>query len=328
VHTAQKYGETHDASLIWEGHKAGRDIGYCHLEKLHNLEAPAAHGFGSSISCFPHKIRGRLGRLDAGGGDLRRQALKVGDYTDFYTSSTTPPTVGKLFRPDDPLLPNYQWVPIGYHGRVQRGGQRHSLPPPQRGRPSRRADEAVPFGPCARLDYELELGCTSARATRWASRCPRPRRGALSSAWACSTTGRRATSSPGKYQPLGPFLAKNFATTVSPWIVTMEALAPFRVPLQRPLPPAAAALSDDADNMPSGGSTSSSSAIGDRRSTARRVCRPPRSHAPAFKHQYWTPAQMVTHTRVGGCNLQSPATCWAPAPSRAPRRRKPARWSS
>jgi fumarylacetoacetase len=154
---------------------------------------------------------------------------RIGDYTDFYTGIHHATTIGKLFRPDQPLMPNYKWVPIGYHGRASSigvSGQVFKRPQGQTKAP----DAAEPsFGPSKRLDYELELGflvgCGNALGEPIAiERC----RAAPVRRLPCSTTGRRATCRPGRWQPLGPFLAKNFASTLSPWIVTMEALAPYR----------------------------------------------------------------------------------------------------
>src|SRR5438128_4993246 len=158
----------------------------------------------------------------------------IGDYTDFYTGIHHATTVGKLFRPDQPLMPNYKWVPIGYHGRASSigvSGQRFKRPQGQTKAPDA---EAPAFGPSKRLDYELELGFIVGQGNAlgepiaigeaeqhlfgvtllndWSARDVQ--------AW--------------EYQPLGPFLAKNFATTLSPWVVTMDALAPFRAPFERP----------------------------------------------------------------------------------------------
>ena len=153
---------------------------------------------------------------------------RIGDYTDFYTSIYHATAVGSLFRPDNPLLPNYKWVPIGYHGRsssIDVSGQTFHRPKGQTKAP----DADVPsFGPCKRLDYELELGIYLGKGN------------ALGDAIAIENAENHVFGfcvfndwsardlQAWEYQPLGPFLAKNFASTVSPWIVTTEALAPYR----------------------------------------------------------------------------------------------------
>ncbi len=158
---------------------------------------------------------------------------EVGDYTDFYTGIHHATAVGKLFRPDQPLMPNYQWVPIGYHGRsstlgvsgdtVRRpvGQTRGEGGPPQ-------------FGPCRRLDYELELGALIGPGNPQGEPVPISRAEENLFGLVLLNDWSARDIQAWEYQPLGPFLSKNFATTLSPWVVTMEALAPFRVPFERP----------------------------------------------------------------------------------------------
>ncbi len=163
-----------------------------------------------------------------------RLPCQIGDYTDFYTSIYHATSVGSLFRPDNPLLPNYKWLPIGYHGRsssIAVSGQNFHRPYGQTKAPE--AQEPA-FGPCRRLDYELELGIfigtgNDAGAAIQLDQAEQHVFGlCLFNDW--SARDLQAW----EYQPLGPFLAKNFASTVSPWVISLEALVPFFVPFARP----------------------------------------------------------------------------------------------
>lgn len=230
---------------------------------------------------------------------------RVGDYTDFYTSVYHATNIGKQFRPDNPLLPNYKWVPIGYHGRasslVVSGTGLHrpvgqSMPPG--------ASEPA-FGPCKRLDYELEMGIYIGPGNALGERV------AMADAEGhvfglCLLNDWSARDIQGwEYQPLGPFLSKNFGSTVSPWIVTLEALAPYRTAWTRPADdPQPLPYLDSAD-LRSRGAIDIQLAV--TLSTARMrasnvapqtLCR------TSYRHAYWTIAQLVTHHTVGGCNLQ------------------------
>ncbi|MDO4970240.1 MAG: fumarylacetoacetase, partial [Comamonadaceae bacterium] len=159
---------------------------------------------------------------------------QIGDYTDFYTSIYHATNIGRLFRPDNPLMPNYQWVPIGYHGRASSvviSGENFARPCGQIKAP----DAPAPvLAPSKRLDIELELGVFIGSGNTLGQPIP------LSQAedhvfGICLLNDWSARDIQAwEYQPLGPFLAKNFATTISPWVVTLEALAPYRAPLERP----------------------------------------------------------------------------------------------
>jgi fumarylacetoacetase len=230
---------------------------------------------------------------------------RIGDYTDFYTGIHHATTVGKLFRPDNPLLPNYKWVPIGYHGRsssIGVSGQAFARPWGQ----VKGEGEAPEFMPCRRLDYELELGFFVGPPNSPGTVLDMAQAEAsLFGATLLNDWSARDIQS-WEYQPLGPFLAKNFATTISPWIVTMEALAPFRVPFVRdaadpqPLP-----YLDSPTNRERGGiaialevwlQTSAMRAAGQ---SALRVSE------SSFADAYWTPAQLLAHHASNGCNLQA-----------------------
>jgi fumarylacetoacetase len=231
----------------------------------------------------------------------------IGDYTDFYTGIHHATTVGKLFRPDQPLMPNYKWVPIGYHGRASSigvSGQRFQRPKGQTKAPD--ADAPV-FGPSKRLDYELELGFFIGQGN--ALGAPIGIAEAEQHLFGVSLLNDWSARDlqAWEYQPLGPFLAKNFATTLSPWLVTMEALAPFRAKaFERPAgDPAPLPYLDSDVNRHTGGlditlevwlQTAKMRAAGQ---PATRLTRGNTTQAA-----YWTAAQLVAHHTVNGCNLQ------------------------
>jgi fumarylacetoacetase len=222
---------------------------------------------------------------------------RIGDYTDFYTGIHHATAVGKLFRPDHPLLPNYKHIPIGYHGR--------SSSIVVSGTPVRRphgqlqaGPDAPTFGPSRRLDYELELGFLVGPGNAlgdehlfgvvllndWSARDMQ--------AW--------------EYQPLGPFLSKNFATTISPWVVTLEALAPFRARLERPSgdPKPLPYLDDERDREC--GAIDIELQVWLQTAAHQQAGKPGVrvSSANARQAAYWTPAQLIAHHTSGGCNLQ------------------------
>ena len=223
--------------------------------------------------------------------------MRVGDYTDFYASIHHATNVGSMFRPDNPLLPNYKWVPIGYHGRASSivvSGTRVRRPHGQT-----RDDANAPpvFGPSKRLDYEMELGFVIGRGNALGE--PVPVGDALDHVFGfCLVNDWSARDiQTWEYQPLGPFLAKNFATSISPWIVTLDALEPFRAKAfvraegdPEPLP----YLRDDVGFD----------------ITVEVWLRSARMHEPVrlsrgnFRDMYWTVAQLVAHHTSSGCNLQ------------------------
>ncbi|MGH8829632.1 MAG: fumarylacetoacetase, partial [Polaromonas sp.] len=159
---------------------------------------------------------------------------RINDYTDFYTGIHHATTVGKLFRPDNPLLPNYKWVPIGYHGRASSigvSGQAFARPLGQTKGPN---DEAPALRPSQRLDYELELGVFVGQGNALGEPIAMEQAEDHAFGLVLLNDWSARDVQAWEYQPLGPFLSKNFASTISPWIVTMEALAPFRAPFVRP----------------------------------------------------------------------------------------------
>ncbi len=229
----------------------------------------------------------------------------IGDYTDFYTGIHHATTVGKLFRPDNPLLPNYKWVPIGYHGRVSSigvSGQRFHRPKGQT-KPTPEADPV--FAPAKRLDYELELGVFVGAGNALGEPMSMDAAEADWFGMVLLNDWSARDVQAWEYQPLGPFLAKNFATTISPWIVTQEALAPFRVPFAHPEgDPAPLPYIDSPANRAQGG-IAIALEVALQTAAMREAGLPPQriSHSN-FRDAYWTVAQMVAHHSSNGCNLQ------------------------
>ena len=218
------------------------------------------------------------------------------DYTDFYTGIHHATNVGKLLRPDNPLLPNYKWVPIGYHGRASSivvSGTRIARP---RGQIKAPDQDAPTFAASKRLDYEAELGFVVGPGNRLGNSiaiqdAPKHVFGVvLLNDWSARDIQTW------EYQPLGPFLAKSFATTISPWIVTLDALAPYRCAAYargegdpKPLP----YLWDDEDQRAGGFDIHIEMHLnGTRMSRA------------SFRDSYWTLAQLVAHHTSNGCNLR------------------------
>ncbi|HEV7356511.1 MAG TPA: fumarylacetoacetase [Steroidobacteraceae bacterium] len=229
---------------------------------------------------------------------------QIGDYTDFYISIHHATAIGRLFRPDNPLLPNYKWIPIGYHGRsssVAVSGQK--FPRPQGQRSSGGAAPTV--GPSSRLDYELEMGIFIGAGN--APGAPIPLSDAENHIFGlCLLNDWSARDLQGwEYQPLGPFLAKNFATTISPWVVTLQALAPFRAPFTRPeTDPQPLPYLESQQNREAGAIDIQLEAFIQTQNMRGRGVPPQRVSQTSFRHAYWTIAQLVAHHTVNGCNLR------------------------
>lgn len=231
---------------------------------------------------------------------------RIGDYTDFYAGIHHAMAVGRLMRPDNPLLPNYKWVPIGYHGRASSIGLGGGVRRPRGQTRSAALDQGGPphYGPSQRMDHELELGLWVGVGNELGQPVPMTRAEdhlfgvSLLNDWSARDIQGW------EYQPLGPFLAKNFATSVSPWIVSLQALAPFRRPPVRPEgDPAPLPYLDSAFNREAGAldirlevwlQTAQMRAAG---IAPTRI-----SHSSALD-AYWTPAQLLTHHASNGCNL-------------------------
>jgi fumarylacetoacetase len=231
---------------------------------------------------------------------------EIGDYTDFYASISHATNIGKMLRPDQPLLPNYKWVPIGYHGRASSiviSGTAINRP---FGQTKDDNAEAPSYGPSKVLDYELEVGFF----VGYGNDHGKPMKIAqaedhifglcLVNDWSARDIQRW------EYQPLGPFLSKSFATTISPWIVMREALAPFRVPaFKRPEgDPEPLAYLDSIQNRNRGGFDIKLEAFLSTKQMRAKKIAPYRLSSSNTKDLYWTFAQMLTHHSSNGCNLR------------------------
>ncbi|RJF34461.1 fumarylacetoacetase [Pseudoalteromonas gelatinilytica] len=230
---------------------------------------------------------------------------RIGDYTDFYTSIYHATAVGSLFRPDNPLLPNYKWVPIGYHGRsssIDVSGQTFHRPNGQTKAP----DAEIPsFGPCKRLDYELELGIYLGKGNELGDAIAIENAENHVFGFCVFNDWSARDLQAWEYQPLGPFLAKNFASTVSPWIVTTEALAPFRTNWTRDEnDPQPMDYLESAHNREFGAFDIKMDVQIETEKMRAAGEAPTQVSKSSFKHSYWTVAQMVTHHTVNGCNFQ------------------------
>ena len=229
----------------------------------------------------------------------------IGDYTDFYAGIHHATNVGKLLRPDNPLMPTYKYLPIGYHGRsssIRVSGASVRRPQGQR----KPATEAVPsFGPSRNLDYELELGIWIGPGNPLGEPVPIAQ-AANHIAGFCLLNDWSARDIQGwEYQPLGPFLAKNFATTISPWVITLEALAPFRQALP-PRPDGDPAPMDyllDPNDQQSGAINLELEVLLLTDGMRSQNLKPHHLASSNARHLYWTVAQLVAHHTCGGCNL-------------------------
>ncbi|MDI9403012.1 MAG: fumarylacetoacetase [Limnohabitans sp.] len=260
-----------------------------------NIAAMLVHG---------SPVRTKVERLLRDANDCEPTApFVVGDYTDFYASLSHATNVGSMFRPTNPLLPNWKHVPIGYHGRAS------SIV--ASGAPIRRpkgqtvaSDDGPPtFGPSKLMDYELEVGFFVGRANELGDTIP------VADAWnrifgfVLVNDWSARDIQKWEYQPLGPFLAKNFATTVSPWVVLRQALEPFRVPG----PPRSAedpqVLSYLADPLGTNVDITLEVLIASRDMRDKGTA-PTLVSRGSFRDMFWTPAQMLAHHASNGCNME------------------------
>ena len=236
---------------------------------------------------------------------MRVPAL-IGDYTDFFSSLYHATNVGRLFRPDDPLSPNYKYIPIGYHGRASSiviGGTRIRRP---LGQANDAGSSAPRFGPSRALDYEMEVGVFVGPGNALGEPIPIRQAGShifglcLLNDW--SARDIQAWES----QPLGPFLSKSFATSISPWVVPMEALEPFRVPAFHRAegdPPLLPYLSSPGDQRRGGIDLTVEVYLASRKMREAGLD-PLRLSRGNFRDQYWTVAQLLAHHTSNGCNLR------------------------
>ena len=265
-------------------------------------------------------LRARLVELLAHGSEARALAephlhpakdcvlhlpAAIGDYTDFYAGIHHATNVGRLFRPDNPLLPNYKWVPIGYHGRastVRPSGEPVRRPSGQRKRPD---DTEPSFGPCRNLDYELELGVWIGPGNTLGAPIPIGEAATHIAGYCLLNDWSARDMQAWEYQPLGPFLAKNFHTTVSPWIVAPEALEPFRI-AQPPRPAGDPTplpyLLDQADQQ-QGALAVELEVLLVTEAMRQARAEPHRLSLGSARDMYWTVAQLVAHHASNGCSL-------------------------
>jgi len=231
----------------------------------------------------------------------------IGDYTDFYVGIYHATNVGKQFRPDNPLLPNYKYVPIGYHGRassVRASGEPVIRPSGQRKTPDADAPE---YGPSRRLDYELELGIWIGEGNELGQPIPIGEAADHIAGYCLLNDWSARDLQAWEYQPLGPFLAKNFLTSISPWVVTSQALAPFRKPMPlrpaddpRPLP----YLDDPADRDSGALAVQLEVTLTTEKMRQAGIAPHFLSRGSADAAMYWSAAQIVAHHTSNGCNLQ------------------------
>ena len=230
----------------------------------------------------------------------------VGDYTDFYASVHHATNVGSMFRPDNPLLPNYKHVPIGYHGRASSVVASGTVVRRPHGQLKDPAADAPTFGPTRLLDYESEVGWFVGPGNELGSAISIEAAGDHIFGLCLVNDWSARDIQAWEYQPLGPFLSKSFATTISPWVVTLEALAPFRAPaFARPTgdPEPLPHLSDEGDQAAGGIDLALEVVLSSAR--MREDGTPPaRLSRTSFANMYWTMAQMLTHHASNGCNLR------------------------
>ncbi|MBW7833604.1 MAG: fumarylacetoacetase [Simplicispira suum] len=250
--------------------------------------------------------------------------VQVHNYTDFYTSIHHARNVGRLIRPDQPLSPNFQWLPIAYHGRassvVVSGTDFHR----PMGQALPQGASAPVYGACARLDFELEMAIYVGQGNALGEQVPLAQAEEHIFGMGLLNDWSARDHQFWEMAPLGPFLGKNFCTSVSPWVVTMDALAPYRVaavarPSGEPQPLAYLA---DAANQRAGGIDVRLTVGLETAQHRQRNLPPAEITRTSFRHQYWTVAQMLTQHTVGGCNLQSgdllgTGTISGPAPEEA-----------
>jgi fumarylacetoacetase len=308
------------------------DLAACHRAGLFTGRAADAAGActGSSLNpllaCEPDEwsaLRHALHRLLRADRPARDQALMeralvpmreatlhlpiaIGDYTDFYASHFHAMNLGRMWRPENPLLPNYKFVPVGYNARASSVVVSGTPVVRPFGQAMPSAEACPTFGPTGALDYEVELGFVIGGGNRIGEPIPigqahRHLFGVcLVNDWSARDVQRW------EYQPLGPFLGKSFLTSISPWIVTLEALEPYRVPaLARPAEdPAPLPYLSDARDMEQGGLALTLEVF---LSTAamRDAGMPPCALSRGqVSDMYWTPAQLVAHHTSNGCNLR------------------------
>jgi fumarylacetoacetase len=255
-------------------------------------------------------------RTDGGDAGLRQHLtpmeqaeislpVAVGDFTDFFASIFHASNAGRMFRPDNPLMPNYKYVPVAYHSRassIRVSGTSFKRPLGQRKRPN---DEAPSYGPSRHLDFELELGIYIGAPSELGEPVPVAKAASHVFGFCLLNDWSARDIQAWEYQPLGPFLGKNFCTTVSPWVITAEALAPFHTKaFERPAgDPAPLPHLDDAGDRAEGGLDITLEAYIGSAAMRRDGAPPLRITQSSCALLYWTVAQMIAHHTSNGCNL-------------------------
>jgi fumarylacetoacetase len=288
---------------------AGRTLAGATLNALFALPAGDRHALRRTLSRLlsDEKHRTAVGPALMPAADcIMHLPCAIGDYTDFYVGIHHANNVGRQFRPDNPLLPNYKYVPIGYHGRassIRVSGVDVIRPSGQRKPP----DADVPtYGPSQRLDYELELGIWVGQGNPLGRPIAIGEAAAHIAGLSLLNDWSARDLQAWEYQPLGPFLAKNFHTSVSPWVVTAEALAPYRV-AQPPRPegdPAPLPYLLDAEDQANGALSLELEVTLTTEKMRGAGEAPQRLSVGPATNMYWTIAQIVTHHASNGCNLQ------------------------
>ncbi len=283
------------------------------LNTLVALGRPALTALRTAVSRMlradtPEGVRAQgTAGLVANASDITmRLPVAIGDYTDFYASIDHATNVGSMFRPDQPLLPNYRHVPIGYHGRASSIVPSGTVIRRPHGQVAANPAGPPTFAPTARLDYELEVGAVIGRGNALGQSIPLAQAEDHLAGLVLVNDWSARDMQAWEYQPLGPFLAKNFATTISPWLVTLDALAPYRTAARGRSSEEPAPLPYLAD---AGDAAHGAFAITLEvwlRSAAMRAAGMPavRLSRGDFSTMYWTLAQMLTHHASNGCNLQ------------------------
>ena len=232
--------------------------------------------------------------------------VAIRNFTDFFASIFHASNAGRMFRPDNPLMPNYKYVPVAYHSRAS--SVRVSGTPVRRPNGQRKgANETVPsFGPSRHLDFELELGAFIGTGTELGQSLPVGHAAENIFGYCLLNDWSARDIQAWEYQPLGPFLGKNFGTTISPWVVTAEALAPFHTAAyaRQEGDPAPLPHLDDAADRANGGLDITLEAYLATETMRRDGVAPQRLTQTSFALMYWTWAQMIAHHTSNGCNLE------------------------
>jgi fumarylacetoacetase len=231
---------------------------------------------------------------------------QIGDYTDFYTSINHATAVGRLFRPDQPLLPNYKWVPIGYHGRSSTIGVSGESFYRPRGQVRGALETEPRFIASVRLDYEMEVGIFIGGGNVQGEAIPVADAEQHIFGLCLLNDWSARDLQAWEYQPLGPFLSKNFATTISPWIVTLEALAPYRTSWTRDaMDPQPLPYLDYEALRDTGGFDVQLEVLIETSDMRRAGQAPVRLSQSNFRHSYWSIAQLLAHHTINGCSMRA-----------------------